>query len=115
MVRLWDVGTGAARGTFPGPLGGGIRHPVAFSPDGRLLASGEGYGPVRLWDVGTGAVRGTFPVFSDRGIVTEAAFSPDGGLWSLGGETVRSGSGTLGQPRRSALLGAFHVMGLYAQ
>ena len=42
MVRLWYVGTGAARGTFTGPSGGGIVCAVAFSPDGGLLASGVG-------------------------------------------------------------------------
>ncbi|WP_345025089.1 trypsin-like peptidase domain-containing protein [Streptomyces sedi] len=61
---------------------------LAFSPDGRTLASGgvdfvDGVGVVRLWDVETGQPQADLPSASD--MVTSVAFSPDG-------ETLASGS-----------------------
>jgi WD40 repeat protein len=48
-VRLWDVRSGVATGQLPP----GSREAIvslAFSPDGRTLASGDSGGPVRLWE-----------------------------------------------------------------
>lgn len=48
---------------------------VAFSPDGRLLATGSWKGKVTLWEPGEGAVVRTL---GDAGFVTMMSFSPDG-------------------------------------
>src|SRR5206468_4328167 len=49
---------------------------VAFSPDGRTLASSSNDRTVRLWDAATGVERHTLRGHTD--IVWSVAFSPDG-------------------------------------
>ncbi len=55
-------------------------HDVAFSPDGKLLATAHSYnadpGEVKLWDASTGAHVATLPVAA--GGFPALAFSPDG-------------------------------------
>jgi WD40 repeat protein len=67
-VRLWDAETGSCKCTLRG------NHPincVAFSPDGKILAAGDGVvyesayelyeaGSVRLYDTVTGDVKSTW-------------------------------------------------------
>ena len=91
-VRLWDVVTGQPKGTLAGhtrdafsvALSPRAVLNVAFSPDGRTLASGgHSDGTVWLWDVATGQSTATLTGHTDR--VSSAAFSPDG-------RTLASGS-----------------------
>jgi WD40 repeat protein len=46
-IRFWNVAANRPEGTLGGPLNTVLS--IAFSPDGRMLASGDGDGVVKLW------------------------------------------------------------------
>jgi WD40 repeat protein len=48
-VRVWDAESGACVATFKGKSGDVTS--VAFSPDGRNIASGSLGGKIKIWDV----------------------------------------------------------------
>ncbi len=65
---------------------------IAFSPDGKLIASGSDDSSVRIWDVETGTTQHTFRVeqrawvhsvaFSSRGIVAAGSNNKSITLWA---------------------------------
>jgi WD40 repeat protein len=64
-------------------------HSVAFSPEGKRLASGSADGSVKLWDAGAGHEISTLK--GHRAGILSVAFSPDGNRLASGSQdrTVR--------------------------
>lgn len=78
-AKLWDVATGDEVVRFEGHTR--EVNSIAFSPDGKLLASGS-YGELLLWDVTTGDELRRFDVQGRW--VNSVTFSPDGKLLASG-------------------------------
>jgi WD40 repeat protein len=81
-IVLWETVTGKIRLQFP--MNGGVASQLAFSPDGRIVASASSRGEtIYLWDTGMGKEVGSFT--GHRGWVSSLAFSPDGKTLASGG------------------------------
>jgi uncharacterized caspase-like protein/dipeptidyl aminopeptidase/acylaminoacyl peptidase len=76
QVVLWDVSTGSEIGALKGH-GKGVTS-VAFSRDGRLLASGSSDNTIRIWDLATKRELRTMSGHSSN--IESIDFSPDGRL-----------------------------------
>ncbi|MFW6723821.1 WD40 repeat domain-containing serine/threonine protein kinase [Streptomyces sp. MAR4 CNY-716] len=104
-VRLWDPATGRP---VSQPLAGhtGSAFRMAFSADGRLLATGSTDETARLWDTVTG-LPVCEPLTGHSGTVEDVAFSPDGRLLATSGldSTVRLWDTATGQPVGDPLTG----------
>ena len=89
-VRLWDVDTKTEKNSL---LTGRV-HRIAFSRDGKILATTDDRDEVRLWDVDTGTQKNPLPT----GPVRRMAFSPDGKTIATtgGGALVRLWSVSFG-------------------
>jgi WD40 repeat protein len=87
-IKLWDWRAGRLLHTLAGH--GAEVASVAFSPDGRTLASGGRDAAVRLWRTDSGHELLTFT--EHRGRVRCVAFSPDGSTLASAGEVPGQGS-----------------------
>lgn len=104
-VTLWDPATGQRRAVLAGHTSGVFS--LAFSADGRFLASGSGDArrlarpedcSIKVWDVARCAEVRT--LIGHRGVVAGLAFSPFGGLLASAGHdrSVRIWDLTAGTP-----------------
>ena len=99
-IKIWHPNTKQLLRTINTTDGGGI----AFSPDGRILASGGGADKVvNLWNPKTGELLKTLKGLPDY--VSSVAFSPDGRLASWSSD----GSIHLWNPQTGELLRVLHT------
>jgi RNA polymerase sigma factor (sigma-70 family) len=88
-IQVWDLSTKQVARQLeqapkqPGRLGRKERRPLAFSPDGRILAAGDVNNSISLWDVVTGRELGKLR--GHHGQILSLAFAADG-------QTLISGS-----------------------
>jgi RNA polymerase sigma factor (sigma-70 family) len=90
-VCVWDASTGRQQALLRNPCRGGHIHvlALAFSPDGRLMATGGGVDhTIRVWERRAG--RQLAHLLDHRGPIFGLAFSPDGRLLASA-----SGDGTV--------------------
>ncbi|MDD5394418.1 MAG: WD40 repeat domain-containing protein, partial [Thiothrix sp.] len=94
-VRLWDAATGTELKTLSGHTA--YVSALAYSPDGKVIASGSGDKTVRLWDAATGQELKTLS--GHTADVSALAYSPDGKVIASGSldNTVRLWDAATGQ------------------
>jgi len=84
-MKLWDAKTGELRKTLHGYRG--QVYDVAFSPEGKTLASGSFDEGVKLWDVAAGTESAALDC---EGFVHGVSFASDGStLAAASGKTVK--------------------------
>jgi WD40 repeat protein len=111
-VSVWDLAARKKAATILPPFGGS--RALAFSPDGKLVATADGDGFVRVHDANTGALWATATEFLVEPLAV--AFSPDGKSVLAGGadkgvSIIDSGTGKVARvlPKQSGVVSSLDV------
>jgi len=75
-AHIWDITTGKELVTFSGHGEGSALNDIAYSPDGKWIATSGNDATVKVWDPETGAE--IFTLIGHTGPTFGVAFSPDG-------------------------------------
>jgi WD40 repeat protein len=81
-LQVWNAATGKSEQTWEGHPKRQI-YALAFSPDGKTLASGDEDGLIKLWDLSSGALLQSRQTEQNR--VSTLAYHPDGITLAFGG------------------------------
>ena len=116
-ICLWDVRTGTHRKIrTEHPRNAGCAG-LAFSPDGKTIASGGGDGTIRFWDAHTGDAKEVFTGHSSE--VRSVAFNPNGnyiasacasGIIRLWDADTRQPIRTLNDPKNGQIESAYSIV-----
>lgn len=85
-IRRWRVDTGESVHLYD-PRAGASAIQLAWSPDGKRIASGHADGTVCFWTVATNACDGL--IYAHQNQVPSLAWSPDGKQLATGGGVIR--------------------------
>jgi WD40 repeat protein len=91
-IQIYTVSTGVLLRCLPTSAQAVLS--LAFSSDGKTLASGGSYNEVELWNVSTGILAASFSTTINQG-VNSVALSPDGTMLADGGQLNNNGIGVL--------------------
>jgi len=110
-IKVWDLESGQELNTLSGPSQ--LFPSAAFSPDGKLLATGADLAVIKLWNVSTWQVSQflRLPNSVDPGEVSSIAFSPDGTTLANG---VDLGKITLWDLRTSQVRRTIKSLGVFS-
>ena len=98
-IKLWDAVTGKELHSLGGHIGDVTS--VAFSPDGKVIASGSWDNTIKLWEAATGNQLRSLA--GHTGDVTSVTFSPDGKMIASGShdKTIKLWDAGTGKQLRS--------------
>ncbi|MBD2077246.1 WD40 repeat domain-containing protein [Phormidium sp. FACHB-592] len=93
-VQQWNLKTGKLLRTLSNPQNtiwaDGVFYPVAFSPNGKLMARGDADKVIRVWSLETEKLIWTFPGHHDS--IHAIAFSPNSEILATVGDSGQSGA-----------------------
>ncbi|RKU20468.1 hypothetical protein C6501_00090 [Candidatus Poribacteria bacterium] len=116
-ICLWDVHTGTHRKIRTEHPRNAGRGGLAFSPDGKTIASGGGDGTIRFWDAHTGDAKKIFTGHSQE--VRSIAFNPNGdyiasgdasGIIRLWDADTRQPIRTLNEPKNGQIQSVYSMV-----